>query len=151
MLKIQLGSDDNVIEDVDVGFDNEYEDAWLEDDFVKSMIESVDDSRVLSARCIENDVLGMIPPTDLSGGVKALILMYKTDEIIYATNCGDNCAEWIMKIAEKKDLTICLEHYMEFPDNVEALVLNYSRFVKTNQDLQETMLYFSSGVKVYED
>lgn len=151
MLKIQLGSDENVIEDVDVWFDNEYEDVWLKDPFVQRMIESVDDSQVLSTSCIKNEVLGLFPPTDLSGGIKALILMYETDEIIYATNCGDNCASWIMEIAEKKDITICLEHYMEFPENVKALVVNYGRFVETNQDLQETMLYFSSGVKVYED
>lgn len=151
MLKIQLGSDENVIEDVDVWFDNEYEDVWLKDPFVQRMIESVDDSQVLSTSCIKNEVLGLFPPTDLSGGIKALILMYETDEIIYATNCGDNCASWIMEIAEKKNITICLEHYMEFPENVKALVVNYGRFVETNQDLQETMLYFSSGVKVYED
>lgn len=53
----------------------------------------------------------------MPGGVKALILMLKTDEEIWATACGDNCAKWIIKIAEMKELTICLEHFMSFGDN----------------------------------
>lgn len=42
--------------------------------------------------------------------------MYKTDFEIWATACGDNCVKWILKIAENKDLTISLEHYMRFPN-----------------------------------
>lgn len=46
--------------------------------FVKEMIRAVDKSEVLSSHAIESPVLGIIPTTRLSGGVKALILIYKS-------------------------------------------------------------------------
>lgn len=62
---------------------------------------------------------GQISPFILSGSVKALIMMLKTDYQMWATSCGDNCAKWILRIAEEKEkqweeLEICLEHYMDF-------------------------------------
>ena len=80
------------------------------------MVLDVDKSRVLSPYCIESPVLGQIPPSGLSGGVKALILALKTDWEIWATACGNNCAKWFLKIGELKDLTISIEHYFRFPE-----------------------------------
>ena len=56
-------------------FDNVYEDEWIEDPFVREMIQDVDSSAVLNAHIIESPVLGPITPKELSGGVKVLILM----------------------------------------------------------------------------
>ncbi len=117
MLSIRFGATDSTVRYVDGFFNSDYEEEWLEDAFVKEMILDVDKSAVLSPHCIQSPILGQIPPTELSGGVKALILMLKTDEEIWATACGDNCAKWILKIAEMKDLTICLEHFMDFGDD----------------------------------
>lgn len=70
------------------------------------MILDIDKSKVISDRAIDSPVLGVIPPTSLSGGVKTLILIdHITDKIFNASNCGDNCAEWLLKIADKKDVT----------------------------------------------
>lgn len=113
-ITILLSESEQIIFNVDAWFDNSYEDDWFSDPFICEMIEDVDKSEVKSAYCIENSVLGQIPPTLLSGGVKALILMYKTDLIIYATNCGDNCIKWIKAIADKKPITIALGHLMDF-------------------------------------
>ncbi len=72
---------------------------WLEDDEVKRMIEDVDSSKVLSSHAIESPVMGIIPPTSLSGGVKTLILIKEMpDKVFNASNCGDNCARWLLKI-----------------------------------------------------
>lgn len=147
MLNILLGADDETIQDVDVWFDNEYDDDWLEDEFVKQMVLDIDDSKIISPRCIESPVLGQIPPTDLSSGVKALILMYKIDKTIYATVCGDNCAKWIVEIAKHKDITICLEHYMMFPEHVTAHILNFNSDIHSNAQLQREMLHFSCGIE----
>lgn len=117
MLSIRFGATDSTITYVDGFFNSDYEDEWLLDDFVQEMIFDIDKSKIISSSCIESPIFGQIPPTKLSGGVKALILMLKTDEEIYATACGDNCAKWITKIAEIKDLTICLEHFMSFENN----------------------------------
>lgn len=117
MLNIRFGATDSTITYVDGFFNSDYEDEWLLDPLVQEMVLDVDKSKVLSPNCIESPIFGQIPPTKLSGGVKALILMLKTDEEIWATACGDNCAKWITKIAEMKNLTICLEHFMSFEDN----------------------------------
>ena len=82
----------------------------------KEMVRAVDKLEVLSSHAIESPVLGIIPTTRLSGGVKALILIYKKPELwIDCTACGENCAEWILRIAEKQDTLINLNYFMDFP------------------------------------
>lgn len=117
MLKIRFGTTDNTIINVDDYFDFDYEDEWFNDPLVKEMVKSVDLSEILSPSCIQSPILGQISPTEISGGVKALILMLKTDEEIWATACGNNCSDWILKISEIKDITISLEHFMNFTNN----------------------------------
>ena len=115
MLKIWYNTGIEYLNDAPAYFDNVYEDEWLEDDLVKEMIRDVDHSEVLTPHIIESPVLGAITPRELSGGVKVLILMLKDDSFIYnMSNCGNNCAKWVLKIAEKKDLTVFLRHIMRF-------------------------------------
>jgi hypothetical protein len=81
------------------------------------MAKSIDKATILSAGVVQSRVLGQIPPTQLSGGLKTLILMYKRpDLILNATPCGNNCAFWILKIAKQtpQDITINLHHMMDF-------------------------------------
>ena len=79
------------------------------------MIKSVDRSEVLGERLIRGKALGLIPPTDLSGGVKTLLLICNMPERVFkASTCGDNCAYWILEIARRRDVTINLRHIMNF-------------------------------------
>ena len=66
---------DNVLHNVETFFNNQYQYSWLEDDYVKELIKDVDKSIVQSPECIMSPVLRQIPPTRLSGGTKAVILM----------------------------------------------------------------------------
>ena len=78
MLKIwYLGGDIEVLSYASDYFDLNWEDEWIIDPFVKEMIKDVDKSEVIGPHLIESPVLGPIPPTTLSGGVKVLILMLK--------------------------------------------------------------------------
>ena len=130
MLKIWYYSGVKYIEDAPSYFDNVYEDEWIEDEFVKAMIQDVDHSKVISAHIIESPVFGAITPKELSGGVKVLILMLKDDSFIYnMSNCGDNCAKWILKIAEKMDLTVYLQHILRFEGEFEIQIMNTGRIV----------------------
>lgn len=137
MLYIYYGDKEGVINRSNIFFNNTYKDEWLEDEFVKKMIFDVDKSKVISSHLIESPVLGPIGPKDLSGGTKTLILMYKDKEHIFnATNCGDNCAKWILEIAKRQDLTICLQHNMDFgKDEFEAVILNDNRYVHNMREL----------------
>lgn len=111
-------------------FDNVYEDEWIEDPFVKEMIQDVDSSTVISAHIIESPILGPITPKELSGGVKVLILMLKDDSFVYnLTNCGNNCAKWVLKIAEQKDLTVYLQYMIRFEGEFEIQIMNTGKIV----------------------
>ena len=144
MLKIYFGDLDNVLHNVETYFNNQYQYAWLDDEFVKEVINDVDKSIVQSPECILSPVLRQIPPTKLSGGTKAVILMkYVPERIINASNCGNNCAKWILKLGEDKDIIINLHHIMEFDaDSFEIEVLNSNSIVHNMKELVNTAVDF---------
>lgn len=112
MLSILFGYDSNAILSVDTYFNNTYDEAWLDDPFVRRIIRIVDGSDVQDRLCIFSPVLGQIPPERLSGGAKALILLYKEDD--FYTDlivCGGNCEDLILDIAQEKDISCCLSGY----------------------------------------
>ena len=83
MLKIWYHANIEYMKDAPSHFDNVYEDEWIEDSFVKEMIQDVDHCTVISSHVIDSPILGAITPRELSGGVKVLILMLKDDSFIY--------------------------------------------------------------------
>ena len=117
-------------------FDNTYLDNWLTDDLSVKMIKSVDKAVVLSSNAVDSKALGVIPVTKISGGLKTLLLIrHDNTKIFNASTCGDNCAKWIMQIAENKDLTINLRHIMDFGEGkFEAKVLNTNQIVHNMQE-----------------
>lgn len=135
MLTVHTGISDDTIDYIDSYFKNNYEDEWLDDELVKEMVLDIDNSVIESPHKISSPVLGDITPLDLSTGVKALILMYKEPENeFWATACGDNCAKWIKKFGDEMDITISLEHFMDFGDN---------SFLCKDADTGEIVEYFS--------
>lgn len=127
MLNIYLGKMEEAIYYPPAYFDNRYEEEWITDPLSKEMIKDVDKSVVVGPRLIDSPVLGAIPVKELSGGVKTLILLAfdESNQIFNASACGDNCAKWILKISQKKDLTINLRHLMDFGEKeFEAKILN---------------------------
>lgn len=149
MLKIIYGKIDGIVRNTSMYFDNTYDPEWLNDEMVKEMILDVDKSEVKGPRLIDSPFLGPISPKDLSGGVKTLILMLKdeNDKIFYGSSCGDNCAKWILKIAQLKDLTINLRHIMEFGDgpfeiyfiNTKTVAKNKNEYLDTLFDIEEQL------------
>lgn len=115
MLNIYYGDMPDAIYNTSVYFNNTYLDSWLEDEFALRMIKSIDKSIVLGNGVVQSPVLGLIPPTQLSGGVKTLLLIHNEPEKVFnASTCGDNCAWWILRMASKRDITINLRHLMDF-------------------------------------
>jgi hypothetical protein len=146
MLKIWFYSGTEYLNDAQSYFDNVYEDEWLEDEFVKEMIKDVDNSVVVSPHIIESPIFGTITPKELSGGVKVLILMLKDDSYVYnMSNCGNNCAKWILKIAQQKDLTVFLQHIMRFEGDFEIEIMNTGKIVH-NREEYVTGLLEAEGV-----
>lgn len=129
MLNIFYGDMPEAIYNTAVYFKNVYEDDWITAPLAKEMILDIDKSTVLDGAVIDSPVMGKIAPTSLSGGVKTLILMENEPEKVFnASTCGDNCAKWILKIAENRDITINLRHLMDFGDGTFDI-----RIINTNQ------------------
>lgn len=137
MLNIYYGDMPEAIYNTAVYFKNVYQDAWITDELSKEMIRDVDKSEVLGPRVIDSPVLGGISPRELSGGVKTLILIYQLPEKIFnASACGDNCAKWLLKIGELRDVTINLRHLMDFGDgNFTIRILNTNQIVHSMKEL----------------
>ena len=137
MLKIFYGDMDDVVYNTSVYFKFNYQPEWLQDPFVKKMILDVDRSEVLGSGAIDSPVLGVIAPVNLSGGVKALILIDKIeDKIFNASNCGDNCAKWLLEMGKARDITANLRHLMDFgKDPFEIEILNTGEVVQNMGEL----------------
>lgn len=60
--------------------------------------------------------------------------------IFNASACGDNCAQWILKIAEEGDLTIRLGYMMNFgEDEFDIEVVNPGMTVHTMKELSDAV------------
>lgn len=75
MLNIYFGDMPEAIYNTSAYINNNYCAEWICDDFAKSVIKGVDRSEVIDKYLIKNPVLGLIPPTMLSGGTKTLLLI----------------------------------------------------------------------------
>lgn len=103
LLHVFYGDMPEAIFNTAVFFKNSYDDAWIVDDFSRQMIKDVDKSEVMGTGVIDSPVLGKIAPERLSGGVKTLMLVkFMPDMVFNASTCGNNCAKWLLKIAEMK-------------------------------------------------
>lgn len=126
MLNVYFGYMPDAIYNTALYFRNVYQDAWITDSMSREIILDVDKSTVVSANLIESPVLGPISPVMLSGGVKTLLLIkHDKKQVFNASTCGDNCAKWILQLAEKRKLVINLHPVMDFgPDDFKIKVLN---------------------------
>lgn len=97
----------------------------------------MDQSTVLDSGVIDSPVLGKIPPIGLSGGVKTLILVkFDKDKVFNVSTCGDNCAKWLLRIAESEDRTVNLLHLMDFgKESFAVRVLNTDQIVHSMEEL----------------
>ena len=136
MLKVFLGDMDEVIYNTSVYFKYNYQPSWLEDPDVIQMILDVDRSKVHGNGAVISPLMGIIAPVSLSGGVKTLILIDKVpDKVFNASNCGDNCAAWLLRIGSKKDVVVNLRHIMEFgEDDFEIYILNTNTVVHNMEE-----------------
>ena len=101
------------------------------------MIRDVDKSEVVSANVIESPVLGSISPLMLSGGAKTLMLVkFDRKHVFNASTCGDNCAKWLLRIAEDRKVVVNLHHVMDFgKDDFKIRIMNSGVIVTNMLDL----------------
>ena len=137
MLNIWFGDMPDAIYDTSTYFKHAYKDQWITDPLTVEMIRDVDQSEVEGANLIQSPVLGPISPAQLSGGVKTLILIYKDGGHVFnASKCGDNCAKWLLKMAEGKKKVINLRHIMDFGDGeFKVRIMNNGKIAHNMREL----------------
>ena len=137
MLKIYYGEKEDAIYNTSVYFKFNYNPEWFKDPDIIHMVKDIDKSSVLGNGAIDSPVLGVIAPVTLSGGLKTLILIDKVqDRIFNASNCGDNCAGWLLRISRERDITVNLRHMMDFgPDDFEIMIMNTGDIVHNMDEL----------------
>lgn len=138
MLNVYFGDMPEAIYNTNVYFNNTYKDSWIVKPLSREMIKAVDQSEVIDERTISSPVFGNMSPKKLSGGVKTLLLIAfdNSQKIFNASTCGDNCAEWILKIAQDKKVVINLRHLMDFGEGeFKIRVLNTNKIVNNMKEL----------------
>ena len=137
MLNVYFGDMPGAIFNTAVYFKNTYRDSWITNPLSVQMIKDVDKSDVVSESVIESPVLGSITPLALSGGVKTLMLVnFDRKHVFNASTCGDNCAKWLLKIAENSKVVINLHHVMDFGKGpFKIKVLNNGKTVSNMDEL----------------
>ena len=111
MLHIYFGDMPDAIYNTSIYFNNTYKDSWITDQMTKDMIKAVDNSDVIDAKTIMSPIFGNMSPKKLSNGVKTLILIsFDRKKVFNASTCGDNCAEWILRMAKERKVVINLRH-----------------------------------------
>lgn len=144
MLSVYFGDMDGAIYHPPTYFDNRYEEEWITDKLSVEMIKDVDLSDVIGPRLIESPILGPISIKELSGGVKTLMLMaFDNSRVFNASACGDNCAKWILRIGEMKDMTINLRHIMDFGEGEFTMrILNTGEIVHNMKEFVDTAVLY---------
>lgn len=143
MVSVFFGDDKEAILDVDLYFNNVFLDEWLDDPFVREMIEGIDRSKVLSRYCIQSPILGQIPPERLSGGVKTCIMLWKMDDFFTDLMvCGENCQKWLAEIFKRKDARVCMTSYdLSFEGyEIHGICENDGSVINNSADWKKKML-----------
>ena len=137
MLHIYFGDYPEAIYNTNVYFDNTYKDKWITKSISKGIIKDIDKSEVIDEKTIASPIFGNMSPKKLSGGTKTLLLIDNDSKNVFnASTCGDNCAKWILKIAQKRKVVINLRHLMDFgKGEFKIKVLNTSKIVKNMSEL----------------
>lgn len=137
MLHIFFGDYPEAIYNTKVYFDNTYKDKWITRSISKEIIKDIDKSEVIDEKTIASPIFGNMSPKKLSGGTKTLLLIDNDSKNVFnASTCGDNCAKWILKIAQKRKVVINLRHLMDFgKGEFKIKVLNTGKIVKNMSEL----------------
>lgn len=105
-------------------FNEVFDKEWFKDPLVQEMVRDVDNTEWVAGSVFTNDVLGDIHASELSGGVKGLMLVYKNPEgisrVFSSVIWGDNCAKWLAKLSFMVDFSLYFEHILSFPEDIQV-------------------------------
>ena len=121
----------------------------LQDPFIAEMLKIIEHSKLSEGGYLEDEEGILYSPFDMSTGMKSLILLYFTDYKLNGSQMGDNCYQFVLKIAKQKDIYIHLGYIPEMnlsaKDEFEALIMNYPepKQIKTWGDFIDEYVIFT--------
>lgn len=129
-------SDDRYISDPEVWFDHNSGEQYITGDMERQMILDIDKSEVVSNYNIISPIFGGMPPSDLSGTVKTLILVKNDpDHIFNGSYMGNLAVPWLLKIGNLCDRTVRFGYLPEFKEPFKIRIDNNDKIVTTWDDL----------------
>ena len=120
MLRILCGEEpENLLNTATMLFKLENKTDWFNDSLVEEMVLDIDKTRHVHDKVFESPVLGTIVAQQLSGGVKGLILILKSDYLkkgipMRSSIFGDNCVKWLVKLSYMCDFSFYMSHFLDF-------------------------------------
>jgi hypothetical protein len=154
LLHVWRGYCKREIGDVDAFFENIWRAEWFDDPLVKEMVKGVDKSEVVEGEFIRDYTGKAMSPLGLSGGVKALIMLYKEPNVLLDGNTmGDNCGPWLAEIGKKVDCYITLGYDMGFCVDIcdkspfQCKIINLDKITETFEEYYDLWYYFVSATK----
>lgn len=147
MLRVHFGKNPlpNEILNVDLTFDLNVENDWLNTEFAKRVIKEIDNSVHVKDGYIESPFWGAMSPDKLSTGCKNVLLMkfYPDPVVFYGTKCGNNCLPFVLEIAREKDLDIHFQHLMKFPEDAyfDAYIVNEDKMVHSSFEVAKAYVH----------
>ena len=114
----EVAGEQNYVLDSRIFFRRNKKPEWFEDDFVKEFLFEIDGSKVIAQEALLDCRGRGISSEMISTGCKSLCCIYYCyqNHIFNGSLMGDNCIPFLMRIANEHDVTIVLEHYMDFPE-----------------------------------
>lgn len=118
MLYIRYDCDDSLWRIIDIDFPEFFEMSWLSDPVCLDIIKGVDNAEWNGASMVSTVDGTLFEINGLSTGTKALLLLYKLDDVhMSSVKFGDNCSPYLLEIAKLKDISIYIEHNLHFPED----------------------------------
>lgn len=137
MLNIYFGDLSSAVYNTKAYFNEFHTDEWMLNPISKKLIKKISKAIVINAKTIWFPPFERRTPEELSTEVKTIIdIACDRSHIFNASMCSDNCARWLLKLAEKEDITINLRHLMDFgKGNFKIKILNTGVIVNNMSEL----------------
>lgn len=121
-------------------FDHLLDLSILQDPFVKKLVADIDKSDVIVQNVIISPIFGPIPPKQLSGGVKTLIVLYAQNKPVTGLSLSNSTITSLLSIAQQKDITIYLGHPLDFDRDFEAVCIDNCALIHNQRDFDKQWL-----------
>lgn len=136
-------------------FDQLFDNTWFDDSLVEEMVLDIDKTKHIQGAVFDSPFLGIIPPQNLSHGVKALIYILKTGNALNqsyrSTMFGDNCISWLCKLSEIVDFSMYLCHPMALHSRANKGTLKINAVTEDGLHLKTCGEVFDYYIEEFKD